>query len=216
VKSPEDKPKLDDDSGFLGRWARRKQTAQRELTSVAPAVDKETSKLTAESDESLPLPSLDDILPGQDVSAFFQKHVPEALRAAALRKVWMTDPDIKDFIEMADYQLDYANPDSIPGWSSSIEGIDLKSMVEKIFNNSPKPEPEVPLTGQVQDLAIATDESADGEKAGAGSTLVQDENEALVEKTPAQLIQNGAPQNKQEESVVYEPLRKRHGGAIPT
>ncbi len=64
----------------------------------------------------LPLPSLDSIVPGADVSAFFQAHVPEALRNAALRKLWTTDPEISGFIEMADYQWDFNNPDSIPGW----------------------------------------------------------------------------------------------------
>jgi Protein of unknown function (DUF3306) len=210
--------------GFLDRWARRKQEvlraqeSQQNQTSAVRAAP--AAHMPVEAAESLPLPSLDDIVPGGDVAAFFQKHVPEALRAAALRKVWMTDPDIKDFIEMADYQLDYANPDSIPGWSSNIEGIDLKGMVERIFNNAPEVEAESPvLPGET---AVETpgveDAAANGatEPVHTHSTLVETSDDPSRLQAPRDVIQNGAVQNKQEESVVYETARKRHGGALPS
>jgi Protein of unknown function (DUF3306) len=225
MSRPEDR-KPGETGGFLDRWTKRKQEVLREQEVLrkreaqkdqTPILEEPpVGNLSVEAGESLPLPSLDDILPGSDVSAFFQKHVPDALRSAALRKVWMTDPDIKDFIEMADYQLDYANPDSIPGWSSSIEGVDLKSMVEKIFNNGPKIEGELP-TSQVEALVVA-DETANEamQPVHTHSTLVETSDDpALVAERP-DVIQNGAVQNTPDESVVYETARKRHGSALPS
>lgn len=201
---------------FLDRWAKRKQAVQHEQAIAQPLVETPPSNLPSENDESLPLPSLDDILPGRDVSAFFQKHVPEALRAAALRKVWMTDPDIRDFIEMADYQLDYANPDSIPGWSSSIEGIDLKGMVEKIFNNAPKIDADLPEIA-IDSPRIATEPQNEAPQPVNGhSTLVKDADMPLGQADPVDQTGNGAVQNKPDESVVYETARKRHGSALPS
>ncbi|MGL4635179.1 MAG: DUF3306 domain-containing protein [Beijerinckiaceae bacterium] len=205
-----------DDSGFLGRWAKRKQEVQKEKTALPPAVEAPAENLPAETDESLPLPSLDDIMPGGDVSAFFQKHVPEALRAAALRKVWMTDPDIKDFIEMADYQLDYANPDSIPGWSSKLEGVDLKGMVDRIFNSPARVETEIPVLKAEMDGSDSEQSNPIDDPVHTHSTLDENTEPALELQDSTDVIQNGAVQNKQDESVVYETARKRHGGALPS
>jgi hypothetical protein len=208
------------DGGFLSRWARRKQEAK-----AAPVAEPPSQELSAEAQPvappepeiDLPLPSLDDVVAGGDVSAFFGRHVPEALRTAALRKLWVTDPIIRDFIEMADYQWDFNNPDSIPGWSSKLGDVDVKAMADRILNFVAKPEsspevgsapsgpaePDVPASGG--DVREIPDYSSKSETSAAPATFVEDASRSDV-----------AVQNNPSSSSGYATVRKRGGGALPT
>ena len=221
MSRPEDTTASQD--GFLGRWARRKQEVQRQA--AEPPKPPPLPENAVEEGEPPPLPSLDSIIPGSDISAFFQKHVPEALRNAALRKLWVTDPEIRNFIEMADYQWDFNNPDSIPGWSSSVKGVDVKAMVDRVFG-----------TGPMREAATAPENApAPGVAAQPGDTVqsvekpepsgISENAEIARENDPAgdrpsisgpDLIQFGATQQSTDESSVYDIVRKRHGGALPT
>ncbi len=228
MSRPEDETPVD--GGFLGRWAKRKQEVQRQDAAPQPELEtlpEATPELPA---EELPLPSLDSIVPGSDMTAFFQKHVPEALRTAALRKLWVTDPEIKNFIEMADYQWDFNNPDSIPGWSSSIKGVDVKGMLEKVMGIE-KPAPEVSAQNMPA-MAPESPEHSTPEPRADEQTVRVEASEAIRENTESamktetlvsgitlsdhNLIQNGAVQNSTKESSVYDVVRKRGGGALPT
>ena len=249
MSRPEDDAPVD--GGFLGRWARRKKEVQRQdiaQTDLILSLSKDTSADTETSPpslrqaqgeslertsapvEELPLPSLDSIVPGSDLTAFFQKHVPEALRTAALRKLWVTDPEIKNFIEMADYQWDFNNPDSIPGWSSSVEGVDVKGMLEKVMGiEKPKPDisphvipaslpenPEQPLPEVEAAEQSARDEASEDIRENTKSAIKTGTLACEGSASDHSLIQNGAVQNSSAESIVYETLRKRGGGALPT
>jgi Protein of unknown function (DUF3306) len=218
------------EGGFLGRWAKRKQDVQRQSAASQPEPETLPEATSEQPAEELPLPSLDSIVPGSDLTAFFQKHVPEALRTAALRKLWVTDPEIKNFIEMADYQWDFNNPDSIPGWSSSIEGVDVKGMLEKVMGIE-KPAPEVSAQNMPAMAPESSEHSTPEPRADEQSVRVE-ASEAIRENTESamktetllsgialsdhSLIQNGAVQNSTKESSVYDVVRKRGGGALPT
>jgi Protein of unknown function (DUF3306) len=205
--------------GFLKRWSERKQLVAKEALVVEEQQQPLVNSPSEGDIENLPLPSLDDILPGSDMSVFFQKHVPEALRAAALRKLWITDPDIKDFIEMADYQWDFTKPDSIPGWSSTVEGVDLKAMLEKIFSGAIKKEPE-PEAQNVHNEPAVEENAAPADSFERKEMTVSEANsepslplETLVSPT---ISENGAVQKITYESSIYDVVPKRHGGALPT
>jgi Protein of unknown function (DUF3306) len=218
MSRPEDETRAD--GGFLSRWARRKQEVQREAEhpEAAPAAPEARPSAPV---EDLPLPSLDSIVPGGDVSAFFQSHVPEALRTAALRKLWVTDPEIKNFIEMADYQWDFNNPDSIPGWSSKIADVDVKRLAERLFSGSTATNDGGNAKDDAGKIAKAPEktEVAEASKSLGENTEIAFESEtsqATAEPSGECLIQNDAVQNTTAESSVYEVVRKRHGGALPT
>ncbi len=213
------------DSGagsFLGRWSRRKREAGKEPapppeTAAPPAEASPAAGDTAAPAAELPLPSLDDIVPGADVSAFFQSHVPEALRTAALRKLWVTDPTIKDFIEMADYQWDFTNPDAIPGWSSSVGDFDVGKLVERIMGGaSPKK-----IASDALDIVSDQPDDRDADLSESVDAHASDSTDNDLDSSTSQTIANAAEphvalQNNGEESEVYAPARKRHGGALPS
>ncbi len=228
MSRPEDETPLN--GGFLGRWAKRKQAVHRQNATPQTVPEVLPEPVSERATEELPLPSLDSIVPGSDLTAFFQKHVPEALRTAALRKLWVTDPEIKNFIEMADYQWDFNNPDSIPGWSSSIEGVDVKAMLEKVMGlekpapdispqNVPAMAPEIPEhsspehCSDQQSVSVEASESVGENTESAIKTETLASGIALSDQS---LIQNGAVQNSIKESSVYDVVRKRGGGALPT
>jgi Protein of unknown function (DUF3306) len=225
---PEDEIPVE--GGFLGRWAKRKQEVQTQKAAQQPEPVALPEPVPETLTEKLPLPSLDSIVPGSDLTVFFQKHVPEALRTAALRKLWVTDPEIKSFIEMADYQWDFNNPDSIPGWSSSVGGVDVKGMLEKVMgiekpatDISPHTFPAMARENPAQssskpeaDVQSASSEVGEGIRE---NTEIATKTGTLATKAAASdqsLIQNGAVQNITEESSVYDVVRKRGGGALPT
>jgi Protein of unknown function (DUF3306) len=215
-----------EDDGFLSRWSRRKQAIAKGEAPVEPAAPEAEAEAPAVAapEAELPLPSLDDVLPGGDVSAFLQKHVPDSLRNLALRKAWENDPVISGFIEMADYQLDYSNPDSIPGWSSTLEGVDVKKFVDALFKNMPDPQAEEPVQPETDaesspepaqisqnpnDEFIITNYEDSEIAANLGS-----DTESEGRKTSENL--HIAVQNNPEESSGYLRQKKRHGGALPS
>jgi hypothetical protein len=220
MSRPEDETPVE--SGFLGRWAKRKQEVQRHGAAPQQAPEAAPESAPEASTEELPLPSLDSIVPGSDLTAFFQKHVPEALRTAALRKLWVTDPEIRNFIEMADYQWDFNNPDSIPGWSSSVESVDVKRMLDRVLGVG-RPEAEKPTVA----VSAGSEKTDLPEKSGNPDPVADmRENTESATKTGTlaseatasdhSLIQNGAVQNITKESSVYDVVRKRGGGALPS
>jgi Protein of unknown function (DUF3306) len=218
MSRPEDETKAE--GGFLGRWARRKQEVQREAEQPESAPAAPEAK-HAPPVEDLPLPSLDSIVPGGDVSAFFQSHVPEALRTAALRKLWVTDPEIRNFIEMADYQWDFNNPDSIPGWSSKIADVDVKRLAERLFSGSAATDDGGNAKDDAAEIAKAPEKTEVAEalaELGENTEIAVESETSQAMAAPGDegLIQIDAVQNTTAESSVYEIVRKRHGSALPT
>ncbi len=107
-----------DDENAVLRWSRRKQAARgsdadRAAPEPPPVAD--TAAAPPEED-SPPLPSIDDLAPGDDLTAFLRKSVPQQLRNAALRKMWSLDPAIRDHIGLAENSWDFNRPETIPGF----------------------------------------------------------------------------------------------------
>ncbi len=209
----------DSEGGFLGRWARRKQEAQRAAREPAVAAPAETSAPPAaeKPPADLPLPSLDSIVPGADVSAFFQAHVPEALRNAALRKLWTTDPEISGFIEMADYQWDFNNPDAIPGWGSRLDMPDVRRLAGRLLGG---PEDERAADAD-QDAAPAANSDQElhvSQETPDTPALIEERaaSTPLVASPAPPRAEDGAVQKTPSDSVLYTAAKKRHGGALPS
>lgn len=119
---------MSDKDHFLARWSRRKaevKTAEEQPESAAPQPLAEEAdaepELAAETvDEPLePLPRIEDLTADSDLTAFFRKNVPAALRNAALRRVWSLDPAIRDYVGPADYAWDFNQPGSMAGFGPS-------------------------------------------------------------------------------------------------
>src|SRR5260370_10222190 len=75
------------------------------------------------------LPSIHSITAGTDIRIFLQTGVPAKLTEAALRRAWVSDPAIRDFIGIAENQWDFTNPTTIPGFGPLQETGDKLSLV---------------------------------------------------------------------------------------
>lgn len=102
----------------LSRWSERKLAARRgkapdeaaaptSAEEMPPPAESMQSTEPAEESEAPALPSIDELDSQSDYTAFLNENVPEALRRAALRKLWTSDPVLANLDGLNDYDDDY-------------------------------------------------------------------------------------------------------------
>ncbi|WP_181705764.1 DUF3306 domain-containing protein [Chthonobacter rhizosphaerae] len=146
--------------GFLARWSLRKQAsrttagpaAAAPAVTEAPAEDPPVEPAEAVAvetgrdpdDTSRPCGPTDDLPPveeldaGSDYKAFLRRDVPKAVRAAALRKAWTTDPAIADYRPLADYDWDF----NAPGYAALRPTDDPTRFVKALFRHLEEKAPD--------------------------------------------------------------------------
>ena len=127
---------MSEPENFIARWSRRKRAATQEVEATKPATapDAATDRApdtqpdardaaAAPSGElpELPfdpasLPPLESITAESDIRAFLAPGVPAELTRAALRRAWVADPKIRDFVGLAENAWDFNAPGSIAGF----------------------------------------------------------------------------------------------------
>jgi len=207
---------------FLQRWSRRKQTAGKpgraggEPPESATTEARPSPRAAAPSEpkpadfDPASLPPIDSITAASDIRAFLAPGVPEELTRAALRRAWVTDPAIRDFIGLAENQWDFTKPDGVPGFGSLELTPDLRRMVDRLVGGrtqapeGAKPEEPVADTSPKLPSRVASP-AVDADNATAtpaGSQPLPDKDDA-------------APQNECPEGGIARVPHRRHGGALP-
>jgi hypothetical protein len=132
---------MSDEKNFFARWSRRKHGANPETTEQSKPEncgDVLVSKLPtaslsqASSFDAASLPAIDSIGPGSDIRSFLEVGVPADLTRAALRRVWLTDPAIRDFVGLSENSWDFNAPGAIPGFGS-IDAESVANMVTRLL-----------------------------------------------------------------------------------
>lgn len=130
---------------ILSRWSRMKLEAAKRvgpdaLSPEPTPVDAESGDLkatvaaaAAESPASpsfdpASLPPLQSITAGTDIRSFLGSGVPVELTKAALRRAWVADPAIRDFIGIAESQWDFNDSTAMPGFGPLIAGSDIQGL----------------------------------------------------------------------------------------
>jgi hypothetical protein len=235
---------MSEEETFIARWSRKKREAEGDTGAAPKAPAPGDSNAPDEADRaagatSLPqaklgkpedspvdlasLPPLESITAGTDIRAFLQSGVPADLAKAALRRAWAADPAIRDFIEIAENQWDFANPAALPGFGPLAAGDDVRQLVAQALGRlghetEAVPEPEkvagatsAPGHGQ----AAAEPETA----AAARSTSADAEAAASPPARIAQAAATAPTAPEQPEGPSAEtgprPNRRSHGGALP-
>jgi hypothetical protein len=200
---------------FVRRWSRLKRKSAG-TGSGRPAAESEntaapgTSETPAASDPRVEtnavaavqqdvdlssLPPIESITAGTDIRAFLQSGVPAELTKAALRRVWSTDPAIRDFVGIAENQWDFTDPNAIPGFGAIDPTTSLQDLVNQAFG-------KVPTAAREDDVAGAAppSESADRERppsdpvACAPAKAADDNGETADQIAPANDFALVAPQ----------------------
>jgi uncharacterized protein DUF3306 len=95
------------------------------------------------------LPPVESIDAGTDVSAFLRPDVPADLTQAALRRAWVTDPAIRDFVGPAENAWDFNAPGGVPGFEPLRAIDDVQRLAAQILGTLPVAPPEtVPADGE--------------------------------------------------------------------
>ena len=131
--------------GFLGRWSRLKREAVREVP-PEPAADLPSEEPLVDLEA---LPPLESLGAASDYTPFLAAGVPEALRCAALRKAWASDPAIANFRGFAEYDWDC----NAPGYGALLPTDNIQQLLSRILRDEPEEQPEL--------VAEAEDEPAD-------------------------------------------------------
>jgi hypothetical protein len=99
-------------------WSRRKarveaEAREDERKAEADEMRAAQAQLEEKTDqevlEELGLPDPDSLEPGQDISGFMHKAVPERLRRRALRQLWRLNPVLANLDGLNDYDGDFTN-----------------------------------------------------------------------------------------------------------
>ncbi len=249
------------DESFLSRWSRRKRQiapapSEGDAIAAAPASralasetdDTDTRPRDPETGEVIDtdlvntLPDISGLQPGDDLSGFMKKGVPEALRRTALRTMWASDPVIRDFVDPAlDYAYDYNIPGGAPGYGPLSESdiAQAKEFLANVFSTPQQPDDaENVAHGPDRDNPSQTDvhpapeavrmSNAAVQQVGSpeelpGSTAAAEDRDTATDApqsgTPA-MVQRSAPAPGNRDDQAKKPVkqssqRQRSGGATP-
>lgn len=191
--------------GFLSRWSKRKaevrQQAQKPVAEPAPPPE------TEEEIDPATLPSIDSLTADSDFSIFLKKGVPSALRNAALRKLWVTEPSVVNYKALVEYNWDF----TAPGYGELLPTDNIAKMAQEVFSgfSQVKPEPPPPQGEPAVEPAAQPALPPPDEQAIA---TVRTTGAAAEAGPVAEPVAEPVPEHDAEMPVP----RRRHGGALPS
>jgi len=213
------------DEEFLKRWSRRKQEARQESSGAAEqapwppgqtaAASPETAEVASEPEIDLSkLPSIDSITAATDITEFLRKGIPDELSRAALRRAWVADPAIRDFVGLAENAWDFTDPNAIPGFGP-LQGTpeQIGAMVERVLGGVREAADKlVELPEKEQERA-----KADQERVSATKSLPDEAKSATrLSDLSAEPVAAAQPEASDEKGDVMPAQRRTHGGALPS
>jgi len=186
---------MSEERSRLSRWSERKIAAQRGEVVPEPADEVQPTQeasvepnqsLSAEGapvDDEMPvLPPIEELTAESDYTVFLNAKVPEALRRAALRKLWTSDPVLANLDGLNDYDHDYNVIDTVISAAQSayragrgyVEEVEEKlKEVEQALGEDTNADDEskkVSASGDVADVASVNQETvSDSDAAGDNS-----------------------------------------------
>lgn len=214
--------------GFLTRWSRRKREEVSESKPQAAPSETAPAATPEEAEEDFDLsllPDVDSITAESDMTLFFRKGVPDALKNAALRKVWTADPSIRDFVAPADFQWDFNAPDGVPGFGPLGSDFDLPAMLrqavgEPIPEASPVAETLAPEAREISpDEVISASESSPDSDAGHppdGEPVPAEQAPQEISVSQESLSENASSDMEADSGTKLPVPARKHGGALPT
>jgi hypothetical protein len=232
---------MNNPENFLTRWSRRKYAAalEREETvsslapSAAPLVEARGNEPTAGTErlddgsgilpstglntatpsfDPLSVPPIESISADTDIRCFLAPGVPPELTRAALRRAWATDPRIRDFVGLADYDWDFNAPGSMAGFGSLEMTDEQRRMAARIVG----PVSAEDISAVMRDAAHTTSDQISGEPDLAQPVQHEPSASCKAGNLPHH-DQEGEPRlpqlGKSGNSRVI--VRQRHGTALP-
>jgi hypothetical protein len=170
------------------------------------------------------LPPIESITAATDIRPFLAPGVPAELTRAALRRAWLADPQIRDFVGIAENQWDFTDPSAIPGFGPIGPLDDVRRMVAALVGE--RSDTQAPPAGAAvshpPDMTAGSQPAAPPPAAATTGEAAGLENErparAAAEDMPRNTDDSDAAVQKDDNDAPRETgrIRRGHGGALPT
>jgi Protein of unknown function (DUF3306) len=231
---------MSEPENFLSRWSRLKRESgsrRKGKTELGESAAPSDAAVTTAANEDgvaetethvtptfdlTSLPSIHSITAGTDIRIFLQTGVPAKWTKAALRRAWVTDPAIRDFIGIAENQWDFTDPTTIPGFGPLQETDDKLTLIAQAAESLDK------LSAQLADTSASADRlgSATGDsRRDELENTARETRAALATRAVDREMSNAAPEIDRVGEAAKNnlslgstsPRRRRHahGGALP-
>jgi hypothetical protein len=208
--------------GFLARWSRRKRlaatqphetcdvAAPEKVPDATPVPPGQSGDVATVAPQSLsPICSLGA---DSDVTPFLAPGVPVGLARQALRRAWITDPAIRDFVGLSENAWDFTVSDGVPGFGQ-LSAEDARRLAARALG--PAEGSDVPPTEKDTTMPPA-DTAAPNEKAGAGRIAESRDFSRHHPHRSSQITTDAGAQQEIGEAETNRPLPPRsHGRALP-
>jgi hypothetical protein len=201
---------------FIQRWARLKRASKAAAEkSASSSVETPAAPPQAEGAPDRPfdpasLPSLEQIVADTDIGAFLQSGVPAELTRAVLRRAWVSDPAIRDFIGIAENQWDFNDPNGIPGFGALPSAGGAPAVVTQVLSkleNIPEAVSELSVSVELDRPHVSNPEPTPGEACFAASAISD-----APGAPEAGEVTEGDRVAKEYDALHH---RRRHGSALP-
>ncbi|MBX9588338.1 MAG: DUF3306 domain-containing protein [Hyphomonadaceae bacterium] len=238
---------MSDPEKFVTRWSRLKREAGGEKKQTSDAAQPQAPQLADAGapppEQGAPiaqgpvpgkpekaafdpasLPPIETITADSDIRAFLQSGVPAELTKAALRRVWATDPAIRDFIGIAENQWDFTDPTAIPGFGPLEATDDVGRLVAEAMGKLGEiSEPSAGATGSpaLGDLSASSAACPPPEEHASPQILGIPEENAPGDQTrnlvedPNKTASIASQHADAAAKIEPAPNRRTHGGALP-
>ncbi len=226
---------MSDPENVLSRWARLKreaaatpddaapETAATESRADTPAAEPTASPAPELEFDLSTLPPIESITATTDIRAFLAPGVPPELTRAALRRAWVADPTIRDFVGIAENQWDFNDPNAIPGFGSLGPLDDVRRLVAQVIGEARDEDAAPDLPDAKKSLAGEADRAPDLPDTPATTgeaTSRQDAPDANVPASNVRCSKSDAAshvaQSEDDPQAQAEiSTRRTHGGALP-
>lgn len=183
------------DESFAKRWSDRKQADDLdadEVLDAAPEAPEETvdpEKTDAEILEELGLKDPDDMVEGDDFSAFMSSAVPTRLRNRALRKLWIGNPILANVDGLVDYGEDFTDAATVIENMQTIYQVG-KGMVQKVteaLDEIAGPEDDLDTDSEIGDETEPDEQISEAEEGDEIEEIRGDDTVEIPLEEPMQI-----------------------------
>jgi hypothetical protein len=229
---------MSDVANFIARWGRLKRVAELKRTyegalhedttlscigatnAASEGADAEKPRHAAPVFDPASLPSIDSITASTDIRAFLEPLVPPELARSALRRAWLSDPVIRNFIGIAENQWDFNDPAALPGFGPLQDTEDEPPVAQAIARlslpldeSAALPPNHCAATEERPTAADNSQRTRNDDKTGQAQVafVTQKDREA---SDPNQL-ETGSRRRQSREGTSPGSIRNAHGSAMP-
>ena len=171
------------------------------------------------------LPPIESITAETDVRAFLAPGVPAELTRAALRRTWTCDPQIRNFVGLADYDWDFNAAGAVAGFGPLPATDEIGKIATRIVELNRASEDAGGATNFAPTIPTPETEAGPTPETEAGRVAPAEADNRATPMKSAGMAQSddiarhvGTAAAKQHENAKPETpntVRHRHGGALP-